>query len=158
YHAAVNTKGMPTVILAKMDKGYGMGSADESLNLTHQTKKLVDDAVHAFRDRFNIPISKKQLAEAELIPFHHPGEDSPEVQYLKERRAALGGYLPQRRRKASKSFAVPGLDKYERLLKACGDRSYSTTMAFVQTLNIALRDKEVGPRLVPIVADEARTF
>jgi pyruvate dehydrogenase E1 component len=158
YHQAVNTKGMPTVILAKTVKGYGMGSAGESLNPTHQTKKLDDDAVRAFRDRFNIPLSDKQLADAEQVPFYHPGEDSPEVQYLKERRAALGGYLPQRRRKAAKSFTVPALDKYERLLKDSGERTYSTTMAFVQTLNIALRDKELGPHLVPIVADEARTF
>ena len=158
YHAAVNTKGMPTVILAKTVKGYGMGSAGESLNPTHQTKKLDDEAIRAFRDRFNIPISDKQLAEAPQVPFYHPGEDSPEVQYLKERRAALGGYLPQRRRKASKSFVVPALDKFERLLKESGERAYSTTMAFVQTLNIALRDKEIGPRIVPIVADEARTF
>mgnify|MGYP001487018244 CR=1 FL=1 len=158
YHQAVNTRGMPTVILAKTVKGYGMGSAGESLNPTHQTKKLDDDSVRAFRDRFNIPVSDKQLEDATQIPFFHPGEDSPEVQYMKERRAALGGYLPQRRRKASKSFAVPTLDKYERLLKDSGERTYSTTMAFVQTLNIALRDKDVGPRLVPIVADEARTF
>lgn len=158
YHQAMQTTGMPTVILAKTVKGYGMGSAGESLNPTHQTKKLDDDAVRTFRDRFNIPISDQQLAEAEQIPFYHPGEDSEEVQYIRERRAALGGYLPARRRKASKSFAVPGLDKYERLLAASGERKYSTTMAFVQTLNIALRDKEVGPRIVPIVADEARTF
>jgi pyruvate dehydrogenase E1 component len=158
YHQAVNTKGMPTVILAKTVKGYGMGSSGESLNPTHQTKKLDDDAVRAFRDRFNIPLSDKQLADAEQVPFYHPGPDSPEVQYLQERRAALGGYLPQRRRKADQSFTVPGLDKYDRLLKSSGERSYSTTMAFVQSLNIALRDKDLGPRIVPIVADEARTF
>ncbi|TAA40919.1 pyruvate dehydrogenase (acetyl-transferring), homodimeric type [Pseudoxanthomonas winnipegensis] len=158
YHAAVNTKGMPTVILAKTVKGYGMGSAGESLNPTHQTKKLDDDAVRTFRDRFNIPLSDKQLAEAEQVPFYNPGPDSPEVRYMKERRAALGGYLPQRRRKADKSFTVPPLSTYERLLKDSGERKYSTTMAFVQTLNIALRDKELGPRIVPIVADEARTF
>ncbi|TBV77027.1 pyruvate dehydrogenase (acetyl-transferring), homodimeric type [Pseudoxanthomonas winnipegensis] len=158
YHAAVNTKGMPTVILAKTVKGYGMGSAGESLNPTHQTKKLDDDAVRTFRDRFNIPLSDKQLAEAEQVPFYNPGPDSPEVRYMKERRAALGGYLPARRRKADKSFTVPPLSTYERLLKDSGERKYSTTMAFVQTLNIALRDKELGPRIVPIVADEARTF
>ncbi|UYB51922.1 pyruvate dehydrogenase (acetyl-transferring), homodimeric type [Xanthomonas sp. AM6] len=158
YHQAVNTKGMPTVILAKTVKGYGMGSSGESLNPTHQTKKLDDDAVRAFRDRFNIPLSDKQLADAEQVPFYHPGPDSPEVQYLQARRAALGGYLPQRRRKADQSFDVPGLDKYDRLLKSSGERSYSTTMAFVQSLNIALRDKDLGPRIVPIVADEARTF
>lgn len=158
YHEAVNTKGMPTVILAKTVKGYGMGSAGESLNPTHQTKKLDDEAIRTFRDRFNIPVSDKQLEEASQIPFYHPGEDSPEVQYLKARRAALGGYLPQRRRKASESFETPKLDAFDRLLKSTGDREISTTMAFVQGLNIALRDKQVGPRLVPIVADEARTF
>ncbi len=158
YHEAVNTKGMPTVILAKTVKGYGMGSAGESLNPTHQTKKLDDEAIRSFRDRFNIPVSDKQLEEASQVPFYHPGEDSPEVQYLKERRAALGGYLPQRRRKASQSFDTPGLETFERLLKSTGEREISTTMAFVQGLNIALRDKQIGPRIVPIVADEARTF
>ncbi|WBX94588.1 pyruvate dehydrogenase (acetyl-transferring), homodimeric type [Pseudoxanthomonas mexicana] len=158
YHEAVSTKGMPTVILAKTVKGYGMGSAGESLNPTHQTKKLDDEAIRTFRDRFNIPVTDKQLEEAAQVPFYHPGENSPEVQYLKERRAALGGYLPQRRRKASQSFETPKLEAFDRLLKSTGDREISTTMAFVQGLNIALRDKQVGPRLVPIVADEARTF
>ncbi|MCH6482804.1 pyruvate dehydrogenase (acetyl-transferring), homodimeric type [Pseudoxanthomonas sp. LH2527] len=158
YHEAVNTKGMPTVILAKTVKGYGMGSAGESLNPTHQTKKLDDEAIRTFRDRFNIPVSDKQLEESAQVPFYHPGEDSPEIQYLKSRRAALGGYLPQRRRKASESFETPKLEAFDRLLKSTGEREISTTMAFVQGLNIALRDKQVGPRLVPIVADEARTF
>ncbi|RYZ70004.1 MAG: pyruvate dehydrogenase (acetyl-transferring), homodimeric type, partial [Lysobacteraceae bacterium] len=157
YHQAVNTQGMPTVILAKTVKGYGMGASGESLNPTHQTKKLDDEAVRAFRDRFNIPISDAQLADGQ-VPFYHPGEDSPEVQYLKSRREALGGYLPQRRRKASQSFEVPRLETYDRLLKSSGERENSTTMAFVQTLNITLRDKQIGPRIVPIVADEARTF
>ena len=157
YHQAVNTKGMPTVILAKTVKGYGMGSAGEALNPTHQTKKLDDEAVRHFRDRFNIPVTDAQLADGQ-VPFYHPGPDSPEVQYLQERRAALGGYLPQRRRKADKTFVAPKLEAYERLLKSSGERSYSTTMAFVQSLNITLRDKELGPHIVPIVADEARTF
>ncbi len=157
YHQAVNTKGMPTVILAKTVKGYGMGSAGEALNPTHQTKKLDDEAVRHFRDRFNIPVTDAQLADGQ-VPFYHPGPDSPEVQYLQERRAALGGYLPQRRRKADKTFVAPKLEAYDRLLKSSGERSYSTTMAFVQSLNITLRDKELGPHIVPIVADEARTF
>ncbi|KAG0958200.1 hypothetical protein G6F31_012374 [Rhizopus arrhizus] len=157
YHQAVNTKGMPTVILAKTVKGYGMGSAGEALNPTHQTKKLADEAVRHFRDRFNIPVTDAQLADGQ-VPFYHPGPDSPEVQYLQERRAALGGYLPQRRRKADKTFVAPKLEAYDRLLKSSGERSYSTTMAFVQSLNITLRDKELGPHIVPIVADEARTF
>jgi len=155
YHAAVNTEGMPTVVLAKTVKGYGMGKSGESLNPTHQTKKLDDEAVRAFRDRFKIPVPDEKLPE---VPFYHPGEDSDEVKYLKARRAALGGPLPQRRRKADEGLAVPALDKFERLLKSSGEREISTTMAFVQALNIILRDKAVGPRVVPIVADEARTF
>ncbi|MFN7783765.1 MAG: pyruvate dehydrogenase (acetyl-transferring), homodimeric type, partial [Lysobacterales bacterium] len=155
YDAAMKTQGMPTVILAKTVKGYGMGKAGESLNPTHQTKKLDDEAVRAFRDRFKIPVPDDKLAE---VPFYHPGPDSPEVQYLKARRAALGGPLPQRRQKASESLKVPDLNAFDRLLKASGDREISTTMAFVQAFNIILRDKQVGPRCVPIVADEARTF
>ncbi|MGN7726492.1 pyruvate dehydrogenase (acetyl-transferring), homodimeric type [Luteimonas sp. 22616] len=157
YHEAVNTQGMPTVVLAKTVKGYGMGAAGESLNPTHNTKKMDDEDVRAFRDRFQIPITDKQL-EDHQIPFFHPGEKSPEVEYMQERRRALGGYLPQRRRKASTSLEVPKLETFDRLLKSTGEREISTTMAFVQMLNIALRDKQVGPRLVPIVADEARTF
>ena len=155
YDAAVKTQGMPTVILAKTVKGYGMGKAGESLNPTHQTKKLDDEAVRAFRDRFNIPISDDKLPE---VPFYHPGEDSPEARYLRERRTTLGGPLPQRRAKASESLDVPALSAFDRLLKSSGEREISTTMAFVQAFNIILRDKQVGPRCVPIVADEARTF
>ncbi|GIX38348.1 MAG: pyruvate dehydrogenase E1 component [Silanimonas sp.] len=155
YHAAVNHKGQPTVILAKTVKGYGMGKAGESINITHQQKKLDDAAVRAFRDRFNIPVSDEDLPS---VPFYHPGPDSPEVQYLKARRAALGGPLPQRRRKASQSLPVPALSAFERLLKSSGEREISTTMAFVQALNVILRDKVVGPRTVPIICDEARTF
>ncbi|TWI06864.1 pyruvate dehydrogenase (acetyl-transferring), homodimeric type [Aerolutibacter ruishenii] len=157
YDVATRTKGMPTVILAKTVKGYGMGKAGEALNPTHQTKKLDDEDVRYFRDRFNIPVTDAQLADKQ-VPFYHPGEKSPEVEYMRERRRALGGFLPQRRRKATQSLEVPKLETYERLLKATGEREISTTMAFVQTLNITLRDKQVGPRCVPIVADEARTF
>ena len=155
YHSAVKHKGQPTVILAKTVKGYGMGSWGESLNPTHQTKKLDDSAVKAFRDRFQIPISDDKLAE---VPFYHPGEKSPEVEYLRSRREKLGGYLPQRRRKTSQELKAPKLEVFERLLKSTGERENSTTMSFVQALNIVLRDKQVGPRCVPIVADEARTF
>ena len=155
YHSAVNHKGQPTVILAKTVKGYGMGSWGESLNPTHQTKKLDDSAVKAFRDRFQIPISDDKLAD---VPFFHPGEKSPEVEYLKSRREKLGGYLPQRRRKTSKELTAPKLEVFDRLLKSTGERENSTTMSFVQALNIVLRDKQVGPLCVPIVADEARTF
>ncbi len=155
YHQAVNHKGQPTVILAKTVKGYGMGSWGESLNPTHQTKKLDDSAVKAFRDRFQIPVSDDKLAE---VPFYHPGEKSPEVEYLRSRREKLGGFLPQRRRKTSHELKAPKLEVFDRLLKSTGDRENSTTMSFVQALNIVLRDKQVGPRCVPIVADEARTF
>jgi pyruvate dehydrogenase E1 component len=155
YAAATAHKGQPTVILAKTVKGYGMGKAGESINITHQQKKLDDAAVKAFRDRFNIPVSDEQLPS---VPFYHPGPDAPEVKYLKERRAALGGSLPQRRVKASESLPVPELGAFDRLLKDSGDREISTTMAFVQALNVILRDKAIGPRTVPIICDEARTF
>ncbi len=157
YHAAVNTSGMPTVILAKTVKGYGMGSAGEALNPTHGTKKMDDEDVRAFRDRFQIPVSDAQLKDGD-IPFFHPGKDSPEVEYLQSRREKLGGYLPQRRTKSDESLAAPKLETFDRLLKASGEREISTTMAFVQMLSIALRDKTLAPRIVPIVADEARTF
>jgi pyruvate dehydrogenase E1 component len=157
YDAAMKQKGMPTVILAKTVKGYGMGAAGEALNPTHGTKKMDNEDIRVFRDRFNIPVTDKQL-DADVIPFFHPGEKSPEVEYLQERRRALGGYLPQRRRKATQSLEAPKLEVFERLLKTTGEREISTTMAFVQALNIVLRDKQVGPRCVPIVADEARTF
>lgn len=155
YAAATAHKGQPTVILAKTVKGYGMGKAGESINITHQQKKLDDAAVKAFRDRFNIPVSDEQLPD---VPFYHPGPDAPEVQYLKARREALGGALPQRRVKASESLPTPELAVFDRLLKSSGDREISTTMAFVQVLNVILRDKAIGPRTVPIICDEARTF
>ena len=154
YHAAVNTQGMPTVILAKTVKGYGMGAAGESQNPTHQQKKLDNEAVRHFRDRFRIPIPDDKVDD---VPYYHPGTDSPEVKYMLERRQVLGGFLPQRRRK-SQSFAAPELSAFEQLTKGTGDREISTTMAFVRGINLLLRDKQIGPRIVPIVADEARTF
>jgi len=154
YHEAVSTQGMPTVILAKTVKGYGMGSAGESLNPTHQQKKLDDDSVRHFRDRFQIPIADDKLHE---VPYYHPGMDSPEVKYMLERRAALGGFLPQRRRK-SQPFEAPALSVFEPITKGTGEREISTTMAFVRGINLLLRDKNLGQRIVPIVADEARTF
>ena len=157
YDAAVKTTGMPTVILAKTVKGYGMGAAGEALNPTHQTKKLDDDAVQIFRDRFKLDFPDAAFKDG-AIPFLHPGKDSPEIEYMIERRKALGGFLPQRRRTASQALEVPQLAAFERLTKATGEREISTTMAFVQALAIVLRDKQVGPRCVPIVADEARTF
>ncbi|HEX7770153.1 MAG TPA: pyruvate dehydrogenase (acetyl-transferring), homodimeric type, partial [Dokdonella sp.] len=154
YHAAVNTRGMPTVILAKTVKGYGMGSAGESQNPTHQQKKLDDDAVRHFRDRFQIPIADDKLKD---VPYYHPGKDSPEVEYMLERRRALGGFLPQRRRK-SVSLEAPALDAFAQITKGSGEREISTTMAFVRGMNLLLRDKQIAPHVVPIVADEARTF
>ncbi len=154
YHEASNTKGMPSVILAKTVKGYGMGAAGESQNPTHQQKKLDDDAVRHFRDRFQIPISDDKLKD---VPYYHPGKDSPEVQYMLERRNALGGFLPQRRTRSS-SISVPDLGAFEQITKGTGDREISTTMAFVRGMNLLLRDKALAPRVVPIVADEARTF
>ncbi|WP_257386159.1 pyruvate dehydrogenase (acetyl-transferring), homodimeric type [Tahibacter caeni] len=152
--AMSNANGRPTVILAKTVKGYGMGGAGESMNITHQQKKMDDDAIRAFRDRFNIPVADDKLPE---VPFYHPGKDSPEVQYMLERRAALGGSLPQRRTKSA-SLPVPALSALEQITKGSGEREISTTMAFVRGLNLLLRDKAIGPRIVPIVADEARTF
>jgi pyruvate dehydrogenase E1 component len=154
YHEAVNTQGMPTVILAKTVKGYGMGASGESLNPTHQQKKLDNEAVRAFRDRFRIPIPDDKVDQ---VPYYHPGKDSPEIKYMLERRAALGGFLPQRRRK-SQSFEAPALSVFEPITKGTGEREISTTMAFVRGINLLLRDKGLGQRIVPIVADEARTF
>ena len=160
YHAAVHTEGMPTVILAKTVKGYGMGAAGESLNIAHQAKKMHQDAVKIFRDRFQIPIPDKQLEGEDIdsVPYYHPGMDSPEVQYMLERRRQLGGFLPYRRRKSSKTLSVPGLDAFEAITKGTGEREISTTMAIVRGMNLLLRDKEIAPHVVPIVVDEARTF
>ncbi|HTD27766.1 MAG TPA: pyruvate dehydrogenase (acetyl-transferring), homodimeric type [Xanthomonadaceae bacterium] len=155
YAAASAHRGQPTVVLAKTVKGYGMGKAGEAQNITHQQKKMDDESIKVFRDRFKIPVTDAQLPE---VPFFHPGADSPEAKYLAERRTALGGSLPQRRPKSDETLTAPEPAVFERLHKASGDREISTTMAFVQALNIILRDKQVGPRCVPIVADEARTF
>src|SRR4249919_2126652 len=156
YAAASAHKGQPTVILAKTVKGYGMGASGESLNPAHNTKKMDDEAVGIFRNRFQLTaITDEQVGK---LSFYKPAEDSAELSYIKERRTSLGGSLPQRRMKSEVSLPAPELSVFERLLKSSGDREISTTMAFVQVLNIILRDKQVGPRVVPIVADEARTF
>ncbi|MGA9422604.1 MAG: pyruvate dehydrogenase (acetyl-transferring), homodimeric type [Rhodanobacteraceae bacterium] len=155
YHEAVNTKDMPTVILAKTVKGYGMGEAGESQNISHQAKKMDNAAVRVFRDRFNIPIDDDKVDE---VPYYHPGKDSEEIKYLIERRSELGGFLPQRRRKSDESLPTPDLAAFEQITKSSGEREISTTMAFVRGINLLLRDKAIGPRVVPIVADEARTF
>jgi pyruvate dehydrogenase E1 component len=154
YAQAMAHKGQPTVILAKTVKGFGMGKAGEAQNPTHQQKKLDDEALKAFRDRFNIPVSDDELAK---LPFKRPSEDSDEMKYLREHRTALGGYLPARRTTAP-ALTVPGLPAFQPLLESTGDREISTTMAFVRILGILLKDKNVGKHIVPIVPDEARTF
>jgi pyruvate dehydrogenase E1 component len=155
YRAAVEHKGQPTVILAKTVKGYGMGSAGEGQMIAHQAKKLGHDALKAFRDRFQIPVSDEQLDKVPYLRFDENGE---EMAYLRERRAALGGYLPARRRR-SEPLQVPLLSAFDALLKATAEgREISTTMAFVRVLTTLLRDKDIGPHVVPIVPDESRTF
>ena len=154
YAAAVKHSGQPTVILAKTVKGYGMGIAGEGQNITHQQKKMGEDSLKAFRDRFNIPISDKDIGEA---PFYRPPDDSPEIKYLHERRAALGGFLNDRRPPAPK-LKIPDLSIHEKLLAGTGDRTISTTMAFVRILSALVRDKTISKYIVPIVPDEARTF
>ncbi|HEX5487988.1 MAG TPA: pyruvate dehydrogenase (acetyl-transferring), homodimeric type [Rhodanobacteraceae bacterium] len=160
YHAAVHTEGMPTVILAKTVKGYGMGAAGESMNIAHQAKKMHQDAVRIFRDRFQIPIDDKQLEGdgIESVPYYHPGKDSPEVQYMLERRKELGGSKPFRREKSTQSLPAPDLKYFEQITKGTGDREISNTMALVRGMNLLLRDKQLAPNVVPIVVDEARTF
>ena len=154
YHAAVHHKGQPTVILAKTIKGYGLGEAGEAQNITHQQKKLHTADIRHFRDRFNIPVPDDKLEE---VPFLTFPEGSKELEYMRARRVELGGYLPSRRRKAD-ALVVPPLSAYERFLKSTEDREISTTMAFVQILQMLVRDKNLGKRIVPIVPDESRTF
>ena len=156
FHRAVNHKDQPTVLLIKTVKGFGMGKSGEGKNTAHQTKKLIDEDVKIFRDRFNIPIPDDKLAD---IPFLKPADDTPEMKYLHERRKALGGYLPHRRTKADEKLVVPPLDTFKAVLEATAEgREISTTQAFVRFLTQLLRDKDLGPRAVPILVDEARTF
>ncbi len=154
YSAAMQHTGRPTLILAMTVKGYGMGDAGEGQNITHQQKKMGDDALRAFRDRFKIPVSDDKVGEA---PYYRPADDSPEIKYLRERREALGGSLPVRRRSAP-PLEMPDLSIFDAQLKSSGDRENSTTMAFVRMLTALSRDKKIGKHVVPIVADEARTF
>jgi pyruvate dehydrogenase E1 component len=154
YAAATKHTGQPTVILAKTVKGYGLGEAGESQNPSHQQKKMSEAALKAFRDRFRVPIPDDKIAEA---PYYVPPADCPEMKYLHERRQALGGYSPVRRRSAG-SVEAPALGNFDALLKETGDREMSTTMAFVRFLNILVKDKNIGKYVVPIVPDEARTF
>ena len=155
FHAAVNHKDQPTVILAHTIKGHGMGGSGEAMNIAHQAKKMNDDDVRRFRDRFEIPVKDEELDDMPLVKF---AEGSPELEYMKARRQELGGYLPQRRTKAE-SLPVPALDAFTPLLEATTEgREISTTMAFVRMLNTVVRDKTIGKRVVPIVPDESRTF
>ena len=156
FSAAVRHKGQPTVILVKTIKGFGMGKVAEGRNTAHQTKKLDDQSIHEFRDRFGIPISDEQLPS---VPFLKPDENAPEMKYLRERRAALGGYLPHRRMKADEHIPVPALDLFAPVLEATPEgREISTTQAYVRCLTQLLRDKTIAPSVVPILVDEARTF
>ena len=154
YKAASEHKGQPTVILAKTVKGYGMGESGEGQMISHQAKKMNEEALRQFRDRFQIPVADDQLKD---VPFVRLPADLPEMKYLMERRAALGGHLPARRRESA-PIAIPPLSAFGALLKSTGDREISTTMAFVRILTTLLRDKEIGKRIVPIVPDESRTF
>ncbi|MEW9897318.1 pyruvate dehydrogenase (acetyl-transferring), homodimeric type [Chitinivorax sp. PXF-14] len=155
FKAASESKGQPTVILAKTVKGYGMGHAGEAMNITHQQKKMDLDAIRQFRDRFDIPVSDDKLEEVPYVTFP---EGSPELEYMRGHRMALGGYLPARRRK-SHSLEIPALSAFDTLLQASAEgREYSTTMAFVRMLNTLMKDKQVGKYVVPIVPDESRTF
>jgi pyruvate dehydrogenase E1 component len=155
YSAASKHKGQPTVILAKTIKGYGMGEAGEAQNITHQQKKMGTTSLKAFRDRFGLPIADDIIDD---IPYLTFDKDSPESLYMHQRRQALGGFLHRRRRKAD-ALQIPPLPAFETLLKASGEgRESSTTMAFVRILNVLVKDKNIGKRVVPIVADESRTF
>ena len=155
FKAAVEHKGKPTLILAKTIKGFGMGDAGEAQNTTHQTKKMGHEALRRMRDRFNLPVPDDQIDEVPYLKFE---EGSAELTYMRERRQALGGYLPQRRQKAA-ALTVPELQAFEGLLKATGEgREISTTMAVVRVLSTLLKDKNIGRHVVPIVPDESRTF
>jgi pyruvate dehydrogenase E1 component len=154
YAAATAHRGQPTVILAKTVKGFGLGKGGEGQMVAHQQKKLSDDDLRVFRDRFNIPVSDEELAH---YTFKKPDAASDEARYIHDKRAALGGYLPQRRRTAP-ALAVPPLEAFAGVLEGTGEREISTTMAFVRILTTLLKDKNIGKNIVPIVPDEARTF
>ena len=156
FKVAQENKGQPTVILAKSVKGFGFGKSGEARNTAHNTKKLDDEAIKALRDRFQLPISDEQLP---AIPFFKPADDTPEMQYLQARRKELGGYLPQRRQKADEALIVPELTAFQAMLEPTAEgREISTTAAYVRILTALLRDASVGPRVVPIMVDESRTF
>ena len=154
YKIAVETTGQPTVILARTIKGYGLGEAGEGKNITHQQKKMNDSDLRVFRSRFGIPISDEEIADA---PFYRPADDSTELQYLRERRKALGGYVPSRSVRVE-PLQAPIEPLFEEFYKGTEGRKASTTMVFVRILSKLLRDKEIGDLIVPIIPDEARTF
>ncbi|MGN6141256.1 MAG: alpha-ketoglutarate dehydrogenase [Ralstonia sp.] len=155
YARALQHKGQPTVILAKTMKGFGMGSVGQGRMTTHQQKKLDVDQLKAFRDRFRLPLSD---TDVEQLKFYKPAPDSPEMQYLHARRAALGGYLPRRRKAATQALTVPALPSWGQFALQAEGREMSTTMAIVRMFGNLLKDDTLGPRMVPVVADEARTF
>ncbi len=154
YKAAMEYKGAPTVVLAKTVKGYGLGESGEGKNISHQQKKLNEQELKEFRSRFNIPISDTEVAKA---PFYKPAEDSPEMQYLRQRRQALDGYTPTRRMEVT-ALKTPSEELFEEFYKGTDGRAVSTTMAYVRVLSKLLRDETVGKLIVPIIPDEARTF
>lgn len=154
YHAAVNHKGAPSVVLAKTIKGYGLGEAGEGRNVTHQQKKMNEEELRQFRTRFAIPIGDSEI---DATPFYRPAEDSTELKYLHERRKALGGFVPSRRAKAP-TLQVPSVEDFAEFRQGSGDRDVATIMAFVRILSQLLRDKRIGKHIVPIIPDEARTF
>src|SRR6185503_10071952 len=154
YHAAAQHSGGPTVIFAHTKKGYGMGAAGQGRMTTHSQKKLDDAALIEYRNRFNLPVTDEQ---AKNLEFYKPAEDSAEMRYLHDRRRELGGYLPARKSEAPK-LAIPALDSYTSFATQAAGKEMSTTMAFVRLLGTLLKDPQLGPRIVPIVADEARTF
>ena len=154
YASAAAHKGQPSIVLAKTVKGYGMGDAGEGQNITHQQKSMDIESLKAFRTRFDLPISDK---EVEDLSFYKPAEDSPEIEYMMERRKELGGFLPARRKK-SKALKIPNISAFANVTTSSGEREISTTMAFVRILSTLVRDKELGKYIVPIVPDEARTF
>ena len=156
FKVAQDSKDQPTVILAKSIKGYGFGKSGEARNTAHNTKKLDDEAIKAMRDRFQLPISDAELPN---IPFFKPSDDTPEMQYLHERRKALGGYLPQRRPQADEKLVVPELSAFQVMLEPTAEgREISTTAAYSRVLTALLRDSSLGQRVVPIMVDESRTF
>ena len=154
FKQAVEHQGAPTVILAKTIKGYGMGEAGEGKNITHQQKKLNEDEIRLFRTRFGIPISDDEIAET---PFYRPADGSPEMEYIRERRESLGGFVPERRVTAP-PLKMPPATLWDEFKNSSGEREFATTMAFVSILRKLLQDKEIGKLIVPIIPDESRTF